>query len=143
MTQAQTAPTWFKVITIIALVWNLLGVAAFAVQMMMTPEMLAALPEDQQALIASTPAWVNIAFACAVFGGALGCIFLLMKKSLAVVMFAISLVGILAQNVNSFFLSNAIEVYGAGSAIMPMFVIAFAVFLLWMARHAKAKEWIN
>lgn len=74
MTKKKSIPIWFWIVTIIALIWNLTGVMQFILQVSMTSQDLAILPEDQQALYAVMPSWVNIAFALAVFGGTLGCI---------------------------------------------------------------------
>ena len=46
----NTIPSWFKIVAVVALVWNLLGVMAFVGQMMMTPEMVAELPQAEQDL---------------------------------------------------------------------------------------------
>jgi len=77
------APTWFNVVAAVMLVWNLLGVMAYIAQVTMTPETLAALPEAERQLYASTPVWATAAYAIAVNGGALGCLLLLLKKNLA------------------------------------------------------------
>ena len=44
----MTPPAWLKPLAWAALVWNLLGVFAFIMQQLMTPEMIALLPENQQ-----------------------------------------------------------------------------------------------
>ena len=85
------SPKGFWIIGIVALLWNLMGVASYLQQAYMTDEALAALPAEQQALYENVPAWVTGAFALAVFGGLLGCILLLMKKKLAALLFIISL----------------------------------------------------
>ena len=81
--ETNTIPSWFKAVAITALIWNLLGVVAFVLQMMITPEILAELPAAEQALYANIPSWVTAAFAVAVFSGVLGSLFLLMKKSIS------------------------------------------------------------
>ena len=84
-TTEQTKPTTsFWVISTIALLWNLLGVMSFFMQVFISPEALDVLPEAERALYDSSPAWMNVAFAIAVFGGALGCVGLLIKKGLSV-----------------------------------------------------------
>ena len=139
-----TPPRSFWIISSLLLVWNLLGLMVFAMQATMTDEAMAALPEAQQALYSSTPSWVTAAFAVAVFGGTLGCVFLLLKKSWAVPVFVISLAGILAQNFHSFFMSDAVAVFGTVAAVaMPLMVIAIAVFLIWYSRRAQVQEWIG
>jgi hypothetical protein len=57
------------------------GGVAFALEMMITPEILAGLPEAQRELYVNIPLWVTVTFAVAVFAGAFGSLFLLMKKS--------------------------------------------------------------
>jgi len=58
-------PGWFYLVATLGLFWNLLGAVAFAAQMMITPEMLAALPEAERALYEGQPRWVLVAFAVA------------------------------------------------------------------------------
>jgi len=134
---------WFWIIGIVCLIWNLMGVMAFVMQLTMSPETLAALPEAERTMYEATPVWVLIAFAVAVFSGTLGCIFLLMKKTLATIIFKISLVGILIQMYYNFFVSKAMDIYGPGGMIMPIMVLIVAIFLIWYSASAKTKGWIN
>jgi hypothetical protein len=136
-------PQWFKVVAIIALIWNLLGVLAFVGQMFITPEMLSALPIAEQELYANTPIWATVAFAIAVFSGAFGSLFLLMRKSFSTPLLIFSLGGVLVQNVHSFFISNSIEVYGPGGMIMPAMIILLATYLVWLAKKAQAQGWFS
>ena len=77
----RSTPTrGFWIISGLALVWNLLGVANYLMSVTMDPEVLAALPEAEQALYADIPAWVTSAFAIAVFSGTLASLALLLRK---------------------------------------------------------------
>ena len=136
-------PSWFKIVAIIAFVWNLLGVLAFVGQMFMTPAMLAELPVAEQELYANTPMWATAAFAVAVFAGALGSLLLLMKKGLAIPVLTFSFVGVLVQMFHSFVMSKSFEVYGPGAAVMPMMVIIIAIYLVWLANKAQKNGWFN
>ena len=78
-----TLPKMFYWVSGAALVWNLLGIAAYIGQVTMSPETLAGLPPEQRALYEQTPAWVTSAFAIAVNAGAIGCLLLLLRKALA------------------------------------------------------------
>ncbi|MCB0278542.1 MAG: hypothetical protein KDD94_03520 [Calditrichaeota bacterium] len=120
-----------------------MGVLAFVGQMMMGPEQLNELPEAQRMIIENTPVWATIAFAVAVFGGFIGSIFLMMKKSLAFELFAASMLGILVQMFHSFFLANSIEVYGPGGMIMPVLVLLIGVYLVWLANTGKTAGWLK
>jgi len=103
-TSTNKAPTWFMVVAGILLVWNLLGVAAYIMQITMTPEALAALPDAQRQVYKNTPEWATAAFAIAVNGGVLGCLLLLLKRNLAGLFLQLSLAGVLVQMFHSFFM---------------------------------------
>lgn len=142
-TMKNKAPTWFMVVAGVLLIWNLLGVMAYIMQVTMSPEALAALPEAQRQLYETTPAWATAAFAIAVNGGALGCLLLLLKRNLAGIFLKLSLAGVLVQMVHAFFMSKSFEVFGPGSMVMPIMVIIIAVFLVMLANKAKANRWTN
>ena len=137
------APTWFMVVAAVMLVWNLLGVMAYIAQVTMTPEAMAALPDAQRQLYETTPAWATAAFAIAVNGGALGCVFLLLKKNLAATFLQLSLLGVLVQMYHSFFMTKAFEVFGPGGLVMPIMVLVIAIYLVTLAAKAKARRWIS
>ncbi|MCK5466915.1 MAG: hypothetical protein KAI99_00345 [Cyclobacteriaceae bacterium] len=140
----QTKPnTSFWIIGVLALLWNLSGMMTFFMEVFITPEALAALPEAERALYETSPAWMKVVFAIAVFGGTLGCIFLLIRKTLAIQLFIISLAAVLIQMLYYLTMTKAVEVYGLESFIMPLIVIAIAVFLVWYSKNTKAKGWIN
>jgi hypothetical protein len=50
------------------MIWNLLGVMAYTMQVTMSPEPLQALPENEKTLSESEPVWATSAFASAVWG---------------------------------------------------------------------------
>jgi hypothetical protein len=81
----------FWAIGTFALTWNVLGVANYFVQM--DPGTLDAYRESERAIIEGRPAWATAAFATSVFGGLFGCVLLLLRKSAALYLFAISLIG--------------------------------------------------
>ncbi|MGB5290637.1 MAG: hypothetical protein WBN41_04230 [Lysobacterales bacterium] len=139
----SNAPKWFMIVVVILLVWNLLGVMAYLMQVTMGPEVLAALPEAERQLYENTPAWATAAFAVAVNGGALGCVLLLLKRNLAGIFLQLSLAGVLVQMFHSFFMSNAFEVFGPGGLIMPVMVLAVAIYLVTLAAKAKVHRWTS
>ncbi|MEZ5710854.1 MAG: hypothetical protein R3E02_15860 [Blastomonas sp.] len=143
MTIATKPPVWFWIIAIVAILWNLMGCAAYVMEMMMTPEQLAALPQEQQDLYAARPSWVTSAFAIAVFAGLVGSIALALRKSVAMPLFALSLIAVLVQNYWSFGVAKVHEVMGTNIVIFPLIVVVVAILLLWVARTAKAKGWTS
>lgn len=133
----------FWVVAVLALLWNLLGVTMFFVQTNLSPEALAVLPADQRQLYESTPAWLNAVFAVAVFAGLLGSVSLLLRKRLAVPLFGVSLLAILVQMGYTYLATPALEVYGGAGLVLPLVLIAIAVFLVWFARRSSARGWIS
>lgn len=128
----------YWIISIVALLWNLLGIMAYMMHVTLTAEDLAAMNEAERALYTGAPAWVTAAYAIAVFGGTLGCVGLLLRKSWAVAVFAVSLVAIIAQMGYSLLMTDLIEVMGASSVIMPLVVVAIGAYLLYFANNAKS-----
>lgn len=136
-------PKWFFAAAVIALIWNLMGVAAFISHATMSDEAIAALPEAERALYETVPLWATAAFAIAVFGGALGSILLLLRRKLAEPVLIASLAGILIQFVHSFFIAKSMEVYGPGSIVMPVMVIVIGAALVWLAQKAGKTGWLR
>lgn len=142
--QAVTKPPQaFYWLTGTALVWNLLGVGAYVAQVTMSPEALAALPAAERALYEDVPTWATAAFAIAVNGGALGCLLLLLRKSLAAPILVASLAAVVVQLYHSLFIANSIAVYGPGGMVMPAMIVIIAVLLVWYAMHAKKHNWLG
>jgi hypothetical protein len=138
-----TAPNWLKPLAWAALIWNLLGVIAFVMQLLLTPEAMSELPIEQQTAYANIPLWSTIAFAIAVFGGTLGCVLLLTKQALAIPTFSLSLGAILLQQYYNFIVINSVKLLGASSVLMPLLVVAIALLLLYISIKGKQAGWLN
>jgi len=143
MTTSNKPSVAFWIISLIALIWNGLGVMAYLAQAYMTDEAKALLPEAEQALYNDVPAWATAAFAISVFGGLLGCLALLLRKKWATPLFIISFIGILVQLSYNLFMSGAMEVYGPGGMIMPIMVLVIGLFLIWYSKKSTANGWLN
>lgn len=135
-------PVWFWIVAAIMLLWNLMGVGSFFSHVGMSEEALAALPEAEQELYASYPMWATVAFAFAVFGGALGCLALLLRRKWAKPLLIISLIAIIIQMFHSLVIAKAMDVYGPGAVAMPVMIIVTAVFLVWLANFSIKRHWL-
>ena len=93
----------FWAISALTLIWNILGAMNFIVQM--NTDMVAAMGESHRAIIEGRPAWATGGFAVAVFGGALGCLLLLLRKSAAYYVFIASLLGVVVTMIHTSVLS--------------------------------------
>jgi hypothetical protein len=136
-------PKWFTVTAIIALLWNLVGVAAFVMDSTISPEDLAKLPEGQQTLYAARDSWIMLATALAVILGTLGSIGLLLKRKWALPVFIVSLLAIVAQDVGMFVLINGVALGGAFTAVLHTAVLLIAILLVLLSRKAIVHGWLR
>ena len=139
----NSLPVWFWVISVVALLWYLMDTSAFFMRVFMTEETIGSMPENQQHLYRDMPLWVNVVFACEVFGGTLGCISMLLRKKWALPLFVVSLLGVLAQTSNIWFLTDAISAMGAPAVVMPLVAIAIGTTMIFLAKSAISKGWLR
>jgi hypothetical protein len=139
----RAVPVWFWIVGIIVLLWNLMGLMAFVIQMMMTDEAMAALPDAQQEIYRNIPMWVNIAFGLAVICGTIGSVLLLMRSKFAVPVLALSLLGVFLQYGYMFFLSNTASVMGAGAMVLPALVVLISIGLIPYSTFCKGKGFLR
>ncbi len=132
----------FWAIGAVALIWNVMGVINFFMQM--NADALVAMPESQRAIIEGRPAWATGAFAIAVLGGALGCLLLLLRKSIATYFFIVSLLGMIVHMIPYLGMTGSTIKFGPVEIsmfiLMPLVV---AVFLIWYSKQAQSKGWIS
>ncbi len=142
--QSDDSPSlWFFVVGGLALLWNLMGLLAFAAQVTMSESSIEGLPEAQQELYRNIPMWATLVFGIAVVCGTLGSIGLVLRKKWCVPMFVISLLGVLAQNVYFFFLSDTLKVMGNEALVMPIIVVLIAIFLVLLSMWAQSRHWLK
>jgi len=137
-------PTWFWVVSILILLWNIMGVLSFFEHTFISDEALAELPVNERELYGDYPLWVTIVFAIAVSGGILGAIGLVLRKKWSKTAFIISLLAIIPQMIHNVFFTSSIEVYGTVRAVtMPALVIVIGVFLVWFSMLGVKKHWLK
>lgn len=133
----------FWVISIIALLWYLMDVSAFFIRISISDETLLVMSENRRQQIQNIPLWVNFVFAFEVFGGTLGSVGLLLGKKWALVLFVISLLGVLAQTTYLYFLSNSIALMGWMVIVMPLVSIVIGSGLIVHAKSSASKGWLR
>ncbi|MFS4447690.1 hypothetical protein [Maribacter sp. 2307UL18-2] len=145
MNQSRIKPTiWFWVLAVLGLLWNLIGVYFYLIEAYMKDEMRATLSDAQRAIFETQPVWLTAAYALAVFGGALGCIGLLVRKKWATPLFLLSLVALIARTCYYFFMTNATEVFDmVQGTILPIAVIIIGALLYIFSKIAADRRWIT
>lgn len=121
------------------LLWNLVGLAMFAMQVSMSPDTLAAMPEAQRAVYAATPMWINIVFGIAVASGVIGSIGLLMGRRWAATALLVSLIAIAVQMVGAYAVTPAWAASGAGGLVLPVLLVVIAFGLWRYALRARVR----
>lgn len=144
--QTQSGPVRPKAywwVAILALLWNLLGLAMFVMQVTMDEARLATLPEVDRRIFLATPAWLNAMFGIGVIGGVLGALGLLLRRRWAVPLFAVSLLAVVLQMAGAYALTPAWQAYGPAGLAMPVLVLVIAAGLWVYAGRCRAGGWLR
>jgi len=118
----------FWIVAGLILLWNLIGDAAYLMQVTADLDEVAKTDPTTAQAFASMPGWAWSAYAVAVWGGTLGAILLLARRKQAWWFFAASTLGVVVQFGWSFLGFPMIASKGWSTAIFPLviFVIALA-----------------
>lgn len=135
----MTAPRSFRIVGILLLLWNLMGVGAFIMQYTADLDQLAKTDPYTARIFAAMPDWAWTAYALAVGGGTLGAILLLLRKAAAAPLFLLSVIAVIAQFGYSFIGTDLLAVKGATAAIFPAAILIVALFQWRYARGLIAK----
>lgn len=123
----------FWAIGVIAVVFHLMGCLNFLSQM--NAESVASMPEAYRAIVEGRPAWATVAFAVAVFGGALGGVLLLRRRSAAYYVFIASLVGAIAAQIPIL----GVPDFPFEALVGGLMQVVVGAFLVWYAQWAGRK----
>jgi hypothetical protein len=138
--KSETNVHWsFWLVGVFMLIWNVMGCMNFFMQM--NPDMVSSYRDSEQAIIQGRPVWATVAFAIAVFGGAFGCLLLMLRKSVAFYLFIVSLLGVVVTMPHT--LGAGVD-FGTGELIGIIFMpVAVAVFLIWYSKYTESKGWTS
>ena len=132
---------WYWVICIVLFLWSLMGVVDFVMTQTHNEAYLASYPQEMLDYWFAFPFWVNLAWGVAVFGGLFGWGLMLLRRSLAVPLFILSFLGLIATTFYSFttggFAMQA-EHGGIVAQIFTALIILLSIFAIWYSRRAKA-----
>jgi hypothetical protein len=136
----EKAPKWFVPVAIAALLWNVLGCAAYLSDVMLTADDIAKLTAAEQALYAARPSWSVAATAIAVWGGAAGCLGLILRTRWAMPLLMASLAGVILQDISLFLLSGDAR---TSALVLQGLVLLIAIGLVLLARKASTRGWLT
>jgi hypothetical protein len=140
-TVAPTAPPiWFRIVAVLAILWNAIGVFQYLSSVGMFGDPMASLTEAQRAAAQSIPAAIVGAFAISTFAGLIGSFGLLLCKRWALPMLVLSLIAVIVLEGWIVFLSGLLEMFGGIG--LPASVTLVALLLVWLAYHARRRGWL-
>jgi hypothetical protein len=140
--RSSRAPTWFRIGSVVLLLWAIAGCYACAQQFRLGADAMGPASAYDRALYASLPVWYNAVYAVAVGCGLLGAVALLARSVLAIPLTTLSLIGVLLQFGWLFATSNIVAAKGAWTAIFPLVIVVVAGLSVLLARHARSRGWI-
>lgn len=118
----------------LALLWNGFGVVLWGGTALMPDAFLDGLPAAHRDYVSGLPLWSMAAWGLGVVGGTVGAVLLLTRRRAAVAAFALSLLGAAANM--AVYLTNP-PPPGFLNPALQIFIIGFALFLLWFAVRMK------
>lgn len=135
-------PSWFWLVAVLLLAWNAMGVFMYISSVTITADQLASLPPERQQLLAAMPSWAVGAFAIAVFAGLLGAIALVMRRGWARLMFIVSLLAVIVNDIWAIS-AGALPQMTVAELAIDTVVIVIAAFSIWFTGQGIARGWLR
>ena len=118
----------------LSLLWNAVGAFDYAATQLRIESYMSAFTPEQLEYFYGFPAWVVAAWAIAVWSSLLGSLGLLLRKTWAVWLFGVAIVGMVLTALHNFVLSDGLAVMGSGAAAFTAVIWLIAFFLFFYAR---------
>ena len=144
MTTTHKAPAWFWIVAILLLLWEAMGCYACVLQFKLGAAAMGPVDDWSLKYYASLPAWYNVVYAIATFGGLLGALTLLLRNKLASPLFWISFVAVIVMFGYAFAATDLIAHKGLGQVLpFPLIIAAVGAFSIWFTGVAVKKGWVG
>lgn len=140
-TDAHKTPWHLWVIGGVSLLWNAFGALDYVMTQTRHAGYMSAFSEEQLAFFYGMPAWVDGAWAIAVWGGVLGSICLLLRRRLAVLVFLLSFLAMALTMGHNYLLADGLAVMGdAFSLAFTAAIVLIAAFLFAYAGAMSSRN---
>ena len=134
------APKHLWIVGILGFLWSCMGATIYLMTELRNEEYMKAFNAEQIAFIEAYPGWFISMWAIAVWGGVVGCLLLLLRKSVAVWVLGASLAGVVITNLRNYAFANGLEVIGSAPDLtIASVVLVVSIGLLAYARSMKAR----
>jgi len=138
--KAARTPWHVWVVGVVSLLWNSVGAVDFVMTQSRNAAYMSSFTQAQLDFYYSFPIWVVATWAIAVWGGVLGSLALLLRKSLAVHLFLSSFICIILTDIRNFAVANGFRVMGGAVALTISAIVLLIGALLWVYARAMRKR---
>jgi len=128
-------PIHLWIVGVVSLLWGAMGAVDYLAAQTRWEPYMSQFSAEQLEYFYGFPAWMVAGWALAVWAGLAGAVGLLMRRSWAVWMYALSLVGMAVSTFYNFVLTNGAEVMGVGPTIFTVVIWVVAIALFVYARR--------
>ena len=138
--QTVETPRHIWVVGVVTFLWNSMGAMDYVMTKTRNEEYMSAFTPEQLTFFYSFSVWTTGAWAIAVWGGVLGSLLLLLRKSSAVGVLLASFVAMVVTLFHNFVLSNGMDVIGGIFSLVfsaIIFIVALGLYLYARAMHQQ------
>jgi len=131
-------PAHLWIVAILAILWNAIGAFDYSATQLRLESYMNQFSQEQLDFFYSFPAWLDAAWAIAVWGSLIASFGLLLRMRWAVWLFGVAIVAMLITSVHNLVLSDGVTVMGEGAIAFSalIWVIALALYF-YSAAMAK------
>ena len=140
MTVNNKPPNLFWAVAIFAIVWNLVEIYFSSVEFNFLEKNSTT---EEFSRIQSLPIWYIVVFLIALFAETLGSFMLFMRKKIATKFFLVALIGLIFIEIYWLFYFDIKNTSVLISVVIPLLVIAVAIFLYYFSKGAEKNGWIK
>jgi hypothetical protein len=133
----------FWIVAVLALLWELFGVAMFWQTLVMSPDAVAALPDAQRQITLARPGWTFLPFGIGTIAGVLGAVGLLLRNRWAAPLLLLSVLCIGVLFTALYAATPAWALMGARGALLPVVLGLAGLFLWGYAARAATRGWLR
>ena len=136
-------PVWFVAVTIMLLLWAVAGVASFGAHVFVGEKMAAEQGAWDLDYYRALPAWFAWDYALATLAALAGAIALLVRSRHAVMLYVLSLIGVVIQFGYVFVGTDLLAHKGAAATVpFPVFIALMGCVQIVLARFAAKRGWV-
>ncbi len=143
MIEEQKTPWHLWAVGIVSLLWNAMGGVDYTMSHMHNQAWLAQMSPEQVTWMDNFPIWATSCWALGVWGAIAGSILLLVRSRWAVLVFGISLAGLIGSHIYQYMSAPPAGTNTATGTAFAAALAAVAVALLFYAMQLRRKGWLK